>query len=127
MAKAAACASDTVPPTNPATKRAISSGDNAPPSRFLTMISCGRQTMGAPASGAIGDPDILDLRRLAEEIVAGKARIGEVIGEAAAGPGLLEIADGGLFDHGGLRGRAHEPQPVDPVMLGQHLAQHRRV
>src|SRR6185312_7375351 len=50
-------------------------------------------------SRPVGNPDVLDLGGFGEEVVAFKAPVGEVVCEAAGGPGLLEISNGGLFYH----------------------------
>ena len=84
-------------------------------------------TRPAVGLGAVGDPDVLHLRGAAQEVVALElVAVGEVVVEAAAGPGLLEVADRGLLHRRRELGVAGDPERVDAVVLGEGLGQRAR-
>src|ERR1035441_4646146 len=71
----------------------------------------------------VGNPDVLNLRSMAQEVAAfGLLRVVPVDGVAVGGPGLLHVADAGELDHGGCRLVAEGPDGVDVVVVGERLA-----
>src|ERR1039457_5432458 len=72
---------------------------------------------------AVGDPDILHLGSVAQEVAAlGLLRVVPVCRVAIVGPGLLHVADAGKLHHGGCSFVAEAPDGVDAVVLGERLA-----
>src|SRR5690554_1447890 len=137
MAKAAACACETVPRVKPSMKAAISALLSSWPSRLRAMTSWGRKTMGCflsrgrarrgTGSGSVRNPDVLDLGGLGQKIVTLETTVGQIELKATGGPCLLEIADRGLFHHCRRVGAADKPQAVHTIMLGQGLGQRHAI
>src|ERR1035438_9541465 len=122
------------------TFRCLAARLSCPATRFNSRSSCcglskrkgpaamrrafeSRLSLQAEGLLAIGDPDILHLGSVAQEVAAlGLLRVVPVCRVAIVGPGLLHVADAGKLHHGGRSFVAEAPDGVDARWLGERLA-----